>query len=387
MSLGETSAGGAADLNSLEGGTVFQAAADIVNNLSQGGTHGNFDQAGILDAAGERESLGAGAAFSSNGAEPLSTLKHNFGYVCKGLNIVEDGGLFHQGLFNGAGRLYTGHAAVALNGSGKSRTLAADKCTCAVVDVQAEVEAGTQNIVTQNSLFFKNLNGNFKSGNRHGVLSTDIDVALIGANSISCNHHALDELEGIALHNGAVHKCAGVALVTVADNVALGFLLAGNLLPLASCGETAAATAAQTALVNFIYYILRAHFKQSLTQSLEAAVCQILVQRREIQLAAVFQNNAGLLCHKGNFTGLNIAVLLVVVQQTFNNIVTNNRVFNDFLAVIHLNLDVLDNLVTLLDSDQRSQLAEALAACLLYAHMLFIFVMGGKLQRNTGLVI
>ena len=62
MFFRQTAAGGAADLHGLEFRAVLQSAAHVEDDLTQGRTHGNFDQAGVFNGAGEGEGLAAGAA-------------------------------------------------------------------------------------------------------------------------------------------------------------------------------------------------------------------------------------------------------------------------------------------------------------------------------------
>ena len=52
-------AGGAARLGRLELLSVGYAAADLLNDLAQGGAHGDLDQAGVIDLAAEGERPGA----------------------------------------------------------------------------------------------------------------------------------------------------------------------------------------------------------------------------------------------------------------------------------------------------------------------------------------
>ena len=72
--LCQTSAGRTADLYSLEFGPASHTSADIKDNLAKGCSHGNFDQTGILDLAGQGKCLGARAVLRSDGAIPCSAL-------------------------------------------------------------------------------------------------------------------------------------------------------------------------------------------------------------------------------------------------------------------------------------------------------------------------
>ena len=82
----------------------------------------------------------------------------------------------------------------------------------------------------------------------------------------------------------------------------------------------------------------------------------------------------------------NIEELSQARQQALDHFIVQNALLNDLCAVLGLNLDVLDDLVTLLDTDQGAQFAEALAAGLLNADDLVVIVTaaGGEYQLDAG---
>ena len=53
---------GPADLDGLKLPAAFDAAADVVDDLAQRRAHGHLDEAGVVDVAGQGESLCAGVA-------------------------------------------------------------------------------------------------------------------------------------------------------------------------------------------------------------------------------------------------------------------------------------------------------------------------------------
>jgi hypothetical protein len=63
--------------------------------------------------------------------------------------------------------------------------------------------------------------GGLQPLHRQRILGADIDVALVGADGIGGDGHALEHPMGVGLQDGAVHEGAGVALVGVADDVLL----------------------------------------------------------------------------------------------------------------------------------------------------------------------
>ena len=389
MGLRQAAAGGTADLHGFEFRAVFQTAADVEDNFPQGRAHGHLDEARVLNGTGEGEGLAAGASGGTDGLKPIRALQDDLGHVGVGFHVVEHRRLFPQTLFDGSGGLGSGHTPIALNGGGQGRALAADESAGAPVDVHMEAKVGAQDVVAQKAPLFQLGNGVAQPGNGHGILSPDIDVAVLRPDGVARDHHALDELEGIALHNGAVHKGAGVALVAVADHIPLGFLLTGYLLPLPTGGEAAAAPTPKAGLVHLVHHALPGHLEHGLLQGGEAAGGQILVQGLGVELAAVFQNNPGLLGNKGNFLRLDVGHLVLLVEQPLNDLVADDALFQNFLAVVRLNLDILNDPAVLLNPHQGAQLAEALAAGFLYAYRLALMLTaaGGEYQLHAlGLI-
>ena len=71
MLLGDAAAGRAAGLDGLELLAVGDAAADVEDDLAEGDPHGDFDQAGVVDLADQREDLGPLARLGPDAGEPV----------------------------------------------------------------------------------------------------------------------------------------------------------------------------------------------------------------------------------------------------------------------------------------------------------------------------
>ena len=69
----QTAAGGAADLDGFKA-SALDAAADVEDDLAQGGSHGNLDQAGVVHVSGEGDGLGAVVVLRAHGFVPVRTL-------------------------------------------------------------------------------------------------------------------------------------------------------------------------------------------------------------------------------------------------------------------------------------------------------------------------
>ena len=78
------------------------------------------------------------------------------------------------------------------------------------------------------------------------------------------NQHPFYHAVRIAFHHAAVHKCARITLITIADHIFNFFILRQHLRPFPSGGKSAAAAPAQRRLRHFVHNLLRRHIEQSL---------------------------------------------------------------------------------------------------------------------------
>ena len=95
-------------------------------------------------------------------------------------------------------------------------------------------------MVSQKSALLRLGNGQLQTADGQRVLCPYVDVSFLGAYRVSRDHHALDHLVGISLHDAPVHKRARIALVSITDNVTFFLGLSGHLGPFITGGESAA---------------------------------------------------------------------------------------------------------------------------------------------------
>jgi len=198
----------------------------------------------------------------------------------------------------------------------------------------------------------------------HGqrILRPDVDVAPLRADGVARNRHALDHAVRVALHDGAIHECTGVALVRIADNELLLTGIAAAKLPLAAGGEACAAAAAQPGALHHVDDRLRRHLRQRLAEGQIAAGCQVLVDILRIDQAAVAQGDALLLAvERHRVLRLDFGLeLRLLVQQPLDALVADDMHVNDFLDILRPDLHVEDVVGKHLDDGPF--LAEAKAA-------------------------
>ena len=92
----QAAAGGPADLDGLEALAAGDAAADVEDDLAQGGAHRHFDQAGIDDFARQGEDRGAGAVGRADAGEPVRAVVDDVAHVGQRLDVVDQGRLAVQ---------------------------------------------------------------------------------------------------------------------------------------------------------------------------------------------------------------------------------------------------------------------------------------------------
>ncbi len=120
--------------------------------------------------------------------------------------------------------------------------------------------------------------GRLQALDRQRVLRAAVDIALIGVDREGRDGHALQDPEGVALENAAIHERARVTLVGVADDVLLVTGGLGHGGPLETGGEAGAATTAQAARGDLVADLGRAHLGEHSAQGLEAAFRDVVLK-------------------------------------------------------------------------------------------------------------
>ena len=275
-------------------------------------------------------------------------------------------------MLDGARRLDARHAALALDGRGQGAALAADERARTAVDVDAEGEAAAEDMLAQQAQLLGFFDGGLETRHGQRILGADIDIALVTPGGASGDHHALEHGVGVALHDGAVHECAGVALVAVADDVFLLCLLAARAVPLAPGGEAAAAAPAQTGGDDLLTDLLIRHLEERALKARVAALGDVLLNVLGVARTAVFKHDAVLLFVEGDVLLTRIGHAVEVVGQAVDHLAAEDGSLDDLVAVLGLDVDVHD--AHRLDMHERAHLAEAVAAAHLDVEALLLVV-------------
>ena len=119
------------------------------------------------------------------------------------------------------GRARARHAATALDAGDQGRLLAADERAGAFLDRDVEREVAAEDVLAEQAELAHGRERGAQTPDGQRVLGPDVDVAVGGADGVGGDQHPLEDGVRIALDERAVHEGAGIALVGVADEVAL----------------------------------------------------------------------------------------------------------------------------------------------------------------------
>jgi len=217
----------------------------------------------------------------------------------------------------------------------------------------------------------------FQSRYRLRILRTYINISILCSYCISCKHHTFNQTVRVTFHYGTIHKCSRVTLITITYYIMNRISLTGYLNPFLTCREATASTSADTGFINLINNQIRVHLKHCFLQSLKTAACYVFFQRFCVKFTTVLQNDSCLFRNKRNIFWSTAYFTAFLIKQSLNCFITLNAFFKNFLAVFDLNLCILDHIVTLLNTNQRSKFTDTLTSCFLYTYMC-IFVMRSK---------
>ncbi len=189
-------------------------------------------------------------------------------------------------------------ASPSFDGGHQSGFLAAYEGAGAFFDVQVKAELGAKDISPEQPVFLCLGNGSLQVGDSQRVLCPAINIAVLRTDGVSCNRHAFEQAVRVAFQDRAVHECAGIAFVCIADHV-LGCVAAAPAeLPLDAGREARSAAPAQSRIFHRGDHIVRLHLCQRLCQRLVAIAGDVLVDIFRVDNPAIFQGYAHLLAVK-----------------------------------------------------------------------------------------
>ena len=150
---------------------------------------------------------------------------------------------------------------------------------------RSNAEARAHDVIAQQAVLAGLLDGVLQALDGERVLGAHVDVALVGADRIGADRHALDHRVRVAFEHGAVHEGTGVALVGVAEDVLDVGLLLLREAPLEAGRETGAAAAAQARGEDLVDDLLGRHVGERLGEGAVAVAGDVVLDAQRVDQA------------------------------------------------------------------------------------------------------
>ncbi len=249
-----------------------------------------------------------------------------------------------------------------LDGGHKSGLLTADESACTEAKTDIELEAGSEDVVTQEAVLSCLLDGDLKTLNGDRVLGTNVNVTLRGTDGVTCDSHGLKNYMRVALENGTIHECTRVALVGVTAHILLISLVSLCEHPLTTGRETCATAAAETGVKKDLDDIIRSLLGQHLCKSLVTARSDVLVNVLGIDDTAVAQRHTILLLIEIRLVHRDDAVRgnRLLIEILGYDVTVYKVLGNDLRNVLDRHISVESSLR--INDNDRAESAEAMAA-------------------------
>ena len=233
-------------MNRLELLLIGNSAPHFEDHVTQRGSHGHFHQADIVHIAGYGKHLCALAGFGPHTGVPGAAIDNNLRHIRKSFHIVQNGRLVPESFMCRKGWARPGHSPLALDGTHQRGFLATNKGAGALIDFNFKIKPGSENILTQETVFFGLLNGDSQSFDGQRVFGSGIYISFMGVDGFGCDDHPFYDSMGIGFEDTPIHKGSRIPLIRIAQDV---FHVTGAFkgkFPFDTGGEAGAPPASQT---------------------------------------------------------------------------------------------------------------------------------------------
>ena len=174
-----------------------------------------------------------------------------------------------------------------------------DKCcfltayerTCTGFYHKVTAEIRTEYIIAYNTLFSCLLQSVFKTLNCKRILCSYVYNRMLCSDSVSTDKHTLNKIVRVGLDNGSVHKCTGVAFVSVAYEIFFFALALTCSIPFEPCREACTASSCKSGSLDNLNYFFRCHTTDCLFKSCVAVFFDIFINNFRVDDTAVSESD------------------------------------------------------------------------------------------------
>ena len=195
------------------------ATAVLLDQLLERDTHFLFDDAGVVDVAGDAEELGALVSLTSKAGEPLPTSTANRRGNRDRFDVSDGGRAAEEAYIGREGGLQPWLALLALDTLYERGLLSTDVRASTTVEVDVEVVTGVARVLANETIGVGLIDGLLYVLCLLVELATNVDVCSTGVHSSTGDQAAFDEFVGITTHNFTVFACPWFTFISIHDQV------------------------------------------------------------------------------------------------------------------------------------------------------------------------
>src|SRR5262249_30835066 len=192
---GDEAPGRAAEQN---GAQVLDATREL-EQLAQRGPEWHFVGTRLRHRTGQAEQLRPGRALGPDLRVGGAALEHDRQHVDQRLDVVDHGGLPEQAALDRERRLVARLAPGSLDRPENRGLLAADVRAGALAQLDVELEAVPEDVVSEQASLAGLLHGVLEAALRERVFTAQVHVAVLAPGGVRGDRHRLDQRERIAL--------------------------------------------------------------------------------------------------------------------------------------------------------------------------------------------
>src|SRR6266849_6306829 len=217
----------------------------IEDDFAHGRSHGHFEYAGANYVPTDADKFQSAGAAGALRGEPIDTPRENLRHVDESLDVIEHRGLLPETRLHGKRRFVARFSSMPLNRLHQRGFLAADVAARADKDFEFEIKLTAEDSFSEEAGATAAANLFAKDFFLKMILMANVEDAALCAGDDAGDEHAFDEEMRQMRHDEAVFDSAGLAFISVADDVFHRVALFADELPLHAGRKSGAAHASE----------------------------------------------------------------------------------------------------------------------------------------------
>ena len=219
LGLGQISSQRPTHLNRTDGPTGSRTSAELIKHLAQRDAEGLLDQSAPLDVACQLERERAPGSPRTETSVKGAAFVYDQRHGSQGHDVVDERRPSPQPGQRRNWRLRPHHAALALEAFQHRGLFTTHVGARTLNDADVKRPSGAHDVNSEPAIDACNVHGGAQRGDGIRVFGAHVDESTSCTDGYAGDRHALEEREGIPLHEHAVGEGAAVPLIRVATDV------------------------------------------------------------------------------------------------------------------------------------------------------------------------